>query len=458
MQSFQRQFWPKFREFAKVFFYLLAVSFILLWPAIWNGYPLFFSDSSKYILSSITRQVPNDRPIGYSYFIRLFFGGFTLWTVIFAQAFFTVYLLWKAVGIFFKKHRYKIHLLTVACLGFFTLAPWMASQMMPDIFSGLLLLIIFVFTTGEMKLAERCFLVFLMFLFLITHNANFLLSFGVLALTWVCLYFKKSFAGLRKKYFKRIGVLAIVTIFAPIFFVFSNYHQGYGLTLNPSSHVFMMSRVNEAGILDDFLLTHCSEVHYFLCDYQGHFPQDDGFIWDTQSPANIEGWDNAKPEYDDILHQIFTNPRYIFTFIADSAYRSSKLFFMWGMDNYYPYDSDPQYPKILQFSPSEFSDYSQTRQYQGQFQSVDFFALTYFLVVFLSAVAVAWMFFRGLFDSQEKFFIFEVLALFAINSVVLGTLSGVYGRYQERIVWLLPLSLFLFAAGKIFNKKISAKK
>ncbi|HRH39293.1 MAG TPA: hypothetical protein PK760_13165, partial [Flavobacteriales bacterium] len=60
---------------------------LLIWPAIYNGYPILYSDTATYVASGMKLDAPMDRPITYGLFIRITsIGGFTLWTTIVAQA------------------------------------------------------------------------------------------------------------------------------------------------------------------------------------------------------------------------------------------------------------------------------------------------------------------------------------------------------------------------------------
>ncbi len=444
----------KIFEIGKVFLYLAFVSFILLWPSFWNGFPLVFSDSGSYIASAFFLKVPFDRPIGYGYFIRLFSEGVSLWFVVYAQAFLTVYLLWKTIGVFIQKNRWLVHFLSLFCLSCLTIAPWMVSEIMPDIFPALIFLILFIFIAAkDLSIFERSFLLCLMMFFLITHTANFLLSFAFLFIIFFAVFFIKKFVPHRGDYLKRIAVLGAATLFAPLFFLASNYHEGYGFVLNPASHVFLMSRVNEAGILDDYLLGHCMNAHYFLCQYEGHFPQSDQFIWSRESPVNIEGWPKSKPEYDLILHNVFTTPAYVATFTKDSLYRSVKLFFMFGMDNYYPYrEGDPVYPQIAKFLSQDVFSFIHARQYRGEMEKVDGFALLFILTAWISLLGLVWMFFTGTFNVEEKFFVISVFVFLAVNAGIMGTFSGVYGRYQERAAWLLFFAFSIFVLRKFLQK------
>jgi len=462
----QTEFLARVFQFAKTFLYLAASGLVFMWPSLWNRYPLVFSDTGAYVESSFDFVFRPDRPIGYSLFIRLFSLHWTLWLVVFAQAFIVSYLLWRLLKIFIHKYSHYFHFGIIVFLSIFSSLPWMVSQVMPDLFPGLILMIIFIFLFAEIGLFERCFLLFLMFMFLISHNVNFLFSLGLIALISLCLFFKKGiFSHLKekKKYFQRIMVLTSVTLLTPIFFLASNFHGGFGLTLSPISYIFLMTRVNESGILDDFLAQNCAQTGYFLCSFQGHFPQNDQFIWSPDSPLALKGpgwkgWFDSKPEFEAILHQIFSNPKYVEAFAGDSAYRSLKLLLMFGMDNFYPYDSTTSvYKTIRDYLPNEFSQYLQSRQYAGEFVSVDQYALIFIGTGFISWLGLGLMLFMKKGESPEKFFLFLVFALLIGNAVVMATLSGVYGRYQERIVWLLPLSLAIFFIRIFLKEKTWAK-
>jgi hypothetical protein len=39
---------------------------VLLWPALWNGYPLVFADTGTYLSQAIERYLAWDRPVFYS--------------------------------------------------------------------------------------------------------------------------------------------------------------------------------------------------------------------------------------------------------------------------------------------------------------------------------------------------------------------------------------------------------
>ena len=74
---------------------ILFGTFILLAVALFNGYPLVYSDSGTYIKSGIEGFVPPDRPIIYGLFIAFFSFEYSLWLVILAQNLLTAFVLFE---------------------------------------------------------------------------------------------------------------------------------------------------------------------------------------------------------------------------------------------------------------------------------------------------------------------------------------------------------------------------
>ncbi|NTV83243.1 MAG: hypothetical protein HGA23_02950, partial [Bacteroidales bacterium] len=60
------------------FFHILCGSVILSIIGLYNGYPLVYSDTGTYIASGLQEFVPNDRPMIYGLFIKLFSFNYSL--------------------------------------------------------------------------------------------------------------------------------------------------------------------------------------------------------------------------------------------------------------------------------------------------------------------------------------------------------------------------------------------
>lgn len=447
--SFQKLL-KKIPRWLKVFLYLAFMSLVLLWPAFYNHYPLVFSDTGTYLLSAFTLDVPFDRPLGYGYFIRFFSFGQSLWPVVYAQALCTVFLIWKLCVLLFpgyKKYLYAFHAISVVFLASVTPLPWMVSQIMPDLFPALVFLLAMVFVFAEQSRFARCLHAVLLGFFLITHTANFLLLMGLCAGLGISLFALKVFRKDRRLFFRQVVTLFLVGLLAPVFFVASNYHQGFGLVVSPSSYAFMMSRVNDAGILDEYLNERCGHADYVLCGYQGHLLRGDAFLWDPSSPLNIGGWQRLKTEFEVILREVFGSAHYVAQFFGDSVLRSVDLFVHAGIDDYHAYGSDgPVFPRMRDYLPQERESYESALQYRGELPGLAFFSALYGLVFFLALAILFFLALRKKLLPLEAALGYSVVVFLLVNAVVMATLSGVYTRYQGRVVWLVPFLALLFWA------------
>src|ERR1700710_1917420 len=80
-----------------------AAAALLLWPALWNGYPIVFADTGTYLSQAIHRYAGWDRPVFYSLFMLPLHGTLTLWPVVVAQALLTAWVLWLVCRVLLGK-------------------------------------------------------------------------------------------------------------------------------------------------------------------------------------------------------------------------------------------------------------------------------------------------------------------------------------------------------------------
>ncbi len=71
-----------------------AAAALLLWPAVWNGYPIVFADTGTYLSQAIHRYAGWDRPVFYSLFMLPLHATVTVWPVLVVQALLAAWVLW----------------------------------------------------------------------------------------------------------------------------------------------------------------------------------------------------------------------------------------------------------------------------------------------------------------------------------------------------------------------------
>jgi hypothetical protein len=139
--------------------YLLAALFTCA-VALYNEFPLTYPDTGTYITNA--RDVLGgrqpwffDRPVTYGLFLVPFASSYTLWLVPLAQGFlvaFAVDLTLRSVSIPLSTSGF---LASFAGLSTFTSLPFFSGQVMPDIFTSLVILLSFVTLWGSERLSQR---------------------------------------------------------------------------------------------------------------------------------------------------------------------------------------------------------------------------------------------------------------------------------------------------------------
>ena len=123
-----------------------AVFLACLAPAAINGFPLVFADTDGYIVAADTFRPQHIRAFGYSAFIGIAGGVRSLWLTVAAQAALTAWVVTRTVALALPRRPsawrapVAAALLVVVLLGH---APWLAAWVQPDLFTGLMLLSLF---------------------------------------------------------------------------------------------------------------------------------------------------------------------------------------------------------------------------------------------------------------------------------------------------------------------------
>src|SRR5207344_2521577 len=112
-----------------------ALLALLLWPAVWNGFPLIFPDTGGYLLRALEGTLTIGRSALYGAFLASGLS-FDFWPNVVIQAAVTVFI----VRVLLRTHglgeKPGPALLITLALAAFSSLPWYVSQLMPDILVG----------------------------------------------------------------------------------------------------------------------------------------------------------------------------------------------------------------------------------------------------------------------------------------------------------------------------------
>jgi len=428
--------------------HLLAIvfsAFILCFIAFYNSYPLIFNnDTGAYIGAGFSGKVAFDRPILYGLFI--FFLSFqqSLWLIVIVQSLIVSLVLYYYFRYFTSKLNFIPYFIGfVVLISFFMAASFEVSWLIPDVFTSVSILslglLIFV---NELKIRDIIIISSLTILSIGVHNSHFYICLCVLFLILTGFVFKQ----IRKVYtisairIKRIVFAILLVIFSNLTLSTVHYIYGGGFKGSRGGVVFLMSNLVEMGIVDTYLADNCAQKNYKICAYRDSIPNN--FLWAENSPINkTGGWIGNEDEYSAIVKDILTTPDYLKTFIYQSGIYTLKQFFNYDMvDIAKPTE---MVNDAVAYYNNEYISYTRARQSTNRISFgfvnfaqnliVGFCLFLYFLVLIFKRMTI-----------KYRFFILFILLGLIINAWICSTFSCVSSRYQTRVIWLLPLPLFLY--------------
>src|SRR5690606_30531820 len=222
---------------------LFSISILLLiLPAIFNGYPLFFSVSGTYLVSGQIGEVPIDRPIIYGLFVRHMSLSWSIWLVIIFQSIFFNYLLFLIAKFLIKARRaFLLQFVFALFLAVFTGIGYYCSLVIADIFTPIAILCLFflIYLSKEHYL-HLSVLSIMLFLALLTHLSHIPITLGIVFFIFLYLFIfdRKEF----KIKFPRI--LYISSLFAAglLTIALVNYSYGVGFKISRTNNIILATR------------------------------------------------------------------------------------------------------------------------------------------------------------------------------------------------------------------------
>lgn len=433
----------------KVFFYFLSPLLLLL-PAIYNGYPLVFSDTGTYIQSGMELLVPDDRPIVYGLFLRVFSFGLSLWFVLYFQSLIVVYCLWGIFKLCYPNLKTSVFVVILFLLSSFSGLGWYSSQIMPDIFtvSALLSLVLILFDPSKSKF-QLIIWILILIVSILVHYSNLPICFLTFFMLFTIQQCRKSF--IRKKL---LSIILVSSIFLGGIF---NYCVNKEYTLTQGGHVFLMGKMLDSGVLESFLQDYCTDRTYIICTDKDQLPSDSrALLWDSTSPLYKQGgWKATKSEYFEILFGIITSPKHLFMYLynvlTSSATQLVQIEFGSGLvSDWYSNLNSPPNQQVKKYFTWEYNQYMQSRQngnLWNQTLNTEFPLFTYRMLTLVSLLWLAfiWLGFNGNIRNSWVLKI-GIAFLFAMisNAIVTAAFANVYDRLQARVSWFVMLTAALF--------------
>jgi hypothetical protein len=420
-----------------------AATLLVAGAAVHNGYPLVYSDTGTYLASSFSLDVPPDRPVFYGLFLRATHLGLSLWPVVLAQSAIAVLLVRRVLDLYGAVAPSLSLVAAVAALAVATPLPWVAGQVMPDAWTGMLVLALFLVLHDPRArgLASGLGPLLVLFWGSLVHLSHLALGAVLVAAEGVRAWWSGEARARRGGVRRAALALAAALVFA----LSVNAALSGRPALTRISWTFVLSRLVQDGIVQELLAEVCqrSPVPYRLCAHRREIrPSALHFIWDPDSPVQKLGGalaveDEARAI---VLHSLRRHP-WLHVQAAIRSWIDQLGAFTTG-DGLQAYDSRHFVTQVVRKRfAREANAYASSRQQLGELPldavaAVQRHALPLFAgasLVFLCAGLA------GVPLASRELHVFVWLALVA-NAAICGLLSGPFPRYQSRIVWLVPLA------------------
>ena len=438
--------------------------------AFYNRFPLLYPDSGNYLTNSISLTPSVDKVIGYSFFIRIVSWQATTWTIVLFQNLIISYLIFRFLGLFFSnKKLYIYHFISLMILLFFSSLCWFSCQIMPDIFTPVLIILFIVFL-NQKKLNHVDFAIYilLVFLCLITHMSNVFLLLMLLISMFIVIVIKKPEPAVFIKIKIRSLILFITAVMSVLFIMTYNYSHGRGFKTLGSSNILLTAKFNNTGLLKMYLDDIClSNEECVLCKYKDSLPaSSDEFLWsnrsplyDYQEPLEVnKPWMKANEKYAPVVKGIILTPKYYPKIFKDIIkYTGLQLVSFKIGTGKIPFgiNSAPYYP-IRDHFENELPSFFKSLQNTGELK----FGIFEFLVsiTFILSLIIIII---GVFLIKQNYLLrfasVVIMVSLLYNAFITSTLSVVEDRYQSRIIWLIPLLAIIYTI-KIIEKIKESKR
>ncbi len=414
---------------------IAAGGVLLLWPALYNGWPFVFTDTGAFMFAGLEGWPQWDKPIAYALLLQALSWRVTYWGAVLAQALVVSHLAWLMLRAFALATPGR-HLVLVLGLAACTSAPWFASHLMPDILAPVLVLAVVLLglAGGRLSRAERLWLGFLAALSAASHLSHL----GVLCGLLICLLPVRLACRLPAWPGRGAPALALAALGAVGFLVGSNALMWGRPVISPYGAVFPLARQLANGPARDFLATHCPGFR--LCAGLGRIGTDsDRILWDADSPLWAEGDERAMaPEAAAILAGTLGTYPWA---VAGNALRDTlrQLLLLRVGDSLIADDLDRTVLNNLQrHLPHEVAPFLAGRQVNGRLDLLPFVNGAILATMAAASLCLPWLLWRCRDRRYTAALLLVLLALLG-NAAICGATSKPHHRYQARIAWLLPL-------------------
>lgn len=422
-------------------FLILAAAMLFSIPALLNGFPFIFPDSSDYLIFTPRLY----RSPFYGLFIFFFHMNRFIWPPVFAQALIVSGLLWLMVDLHAQRNKTLIFSLLALALGLASSLPFFTGFIMADIFTPVMFILMYIIGFHYGKLPRPLLILLLLLDCVATaaHISN--LTMGALILPlFLILFAWQGSPG--REIIKRGGLLAgPVALTAIAILLFNGLIFG-SWSLSPAAPSFLMANLIESGPARTYLKGACPQAGYKICPYVDRLPTKADYLlwWGSGIYDELGGFQGMQKEAAEITAATIQRyPMQVARIMAGNFFAALNAHE--PARELTPSADVPPARKLLalKFGPQAESAYLQSAEMRDTIphsliRGVDaMVAPGAFFTLFAAGVMAA---LRG----RKQIAALAAVAVCAYlgNALLCAAISGVHDRYQARVTWLLPMAAF----------------
>jgi len=299
---------------------VVTIAVALMLPALWNGYPVLYFDTVDYVSMGFTWQLPPYRTAGYGFLALAGWAAHTIWATLIVQAVFAAYVLFEAWRLLAPEVRgWRLAVLSLFALTLTSL-PWVASTIMPDIFTApaVLLCLMLAMHGDALSSARKVVFVILLGIACMAHPTHVTMVAGLLACIWVMSWLARrgwAFMPMRS------GGVAAGLVLGLVLSLATNWMVTGRVFLAPrTTPLLTFAVLFERGLGERYLAETCDkpgEYQSVFCPYRNDLPNEaNQLLWHNGSLWKAGGWEKVPPKSAEDLKIIIK--RYPVEFITDA--------------------------------------------------------------------------------------------------------------------------------------------
>jgi hypothetical protein len=428
-------------ESALVWIVAIAIPFLLIAPALWNGYPLLQYDTGGYLARWYEGYLVPSRSTVFGLYLHYGQGSY-FWINLGIQSLATLWILQLTLWVFAVRTLLRIAAVSLALIAT-TALPWLASMLLTDIFAGLAVLSLFLLVMHGDKISSLD--KWLLFAFTsfaaATHSATLGVLLGLCCAGWILL----PLPGIR---ISLIGLVhgSLTIIAGAAMLLSANFALSGQFAWTPGGYGVVFGRIMQDGIVARYLRDHCSTMKLKLCPYRNELPATaDEFLWGTGMFNTLGRFQGMNDEMNFIvLHSLAEYPAWqAEAALAATAQQLVDVATGEGTTGWLPHT----YGIIERYLPAQLPTMRAARQqhWDINFAAINRIHVPVALGSMLALLAiVGHALWRRRFDDVAILAATVSLALLG-NAFICGVISGPHDRYGSRMVWIATFAVLIAA-------------